>query len=492
MDRLDIASRLFGALDAARIDYVHWKSNEHLAAAINGETDLDLLISSEHDRRFDAVVKDLGFVEIRSPRARYIKGLTGYLGCDDPSQKLLHLDVHYRLILGDRLVKNTHLPLEDWMLDGSGELHGVRVPSPAKEFLILYIRVMLKTTARQLLRGALRAESPLPERIQREASWLAARVDEAEAVDAASTCGLGIAAAELVEFRSRSVQDRLDWLYVAERKRSLGKRLRSYERSPRLSASSRRALLRIRGTQSMRRLGFGIGRRRLVREAPIVAVVGADGAGKTRLTGDLAAWLGTKLAVRHVYFGQPKTGFGFRLLRRGGRLARQSMRAGQPQGIPPAWPVLVRLSQYIDDAKWVVLARRRRRLARAAVAARHSGEVVVAERFPLEDFHSMATPMDGPRLTGVGHSGSHLLGPLEARSYASIEAPDLVLALDTTVDTLRGRKVDLTLEETAAKAAAVQALEQGPGVVVIDAGSVYEHMLAEAKTAVWGAIRAHS
>ena len=489
MDKIEIASSMFNALDAGHVDYVSWKSNEHLAEALRGETDVDLLISSEHHRRFVAIVDRLGFVEMRLPQARHVPGLTGYLGYDGSSGVLLHLDVCYRLILGEQLIKNHHLPLEEWLLTDSDELVGVRVPSPAREFLILYVRAMLKTTARQLFRAARRGGSPFPERIQREASWLAGRIDSSEAIEVAASSDLGIAAEELVEFRSRALERRFDWRYVAERKRSLRQRLRRYERSPRWGALSRKLALRLRTSRPIRMLGFGIGPRRLVRRAPLIAVVGADGAGKTRLTRDLTAWLGGKLVVHHVYFGQPKTGSVFKLLRKLGNVTRWTPRDGRDVRPPTARRLLLRFGRYTDDVNWVVLAKRRRRLAAGARAVCRSGEIVIAERFPLEQFRSMATAMDGPRLVRAEGSFIRLLARAESRSYDSIDAPDLVLALSTDLDTLRERKMDLSMEEHSAKAEAVQALEPGPGVVVIDAGKPYVDVLAEAQASVWRALR---
>ena len=488
MDQIGIASSMFDALDAANVDYVHWKSNEHLAQALRGETDLDLLISSEHDRRFTAVVDRLGFVEIRFPKARRVPGLTGYLGHDDSSGVLLHLDVHYRLILGEQLIKNHHLPLEDWLLTDFDELDGIHVPSPARELLLLYVRAMLKTTARQLLRAARRGRSPLPERIQKEASWLAGRVDPSQAIEAATSSELGIPAPELVEFRLRALERRFDWRYVAERKRSLRKRLRRYERTPRWRALPRKFGLRLRASRPIRRVGFGIGPRRLVGPAPLIAVVGADGAGKTRLTRDLTAWLERKLVVHHVYFGQPKNLSLFKLVKKLAKVARGTPSDGRDARFPTPKRWLVGFGRSTDDVKWVVLATRRRRLADRARAACRSGEIVIAERFPLEEFRSMATPMDGPRLARAEGSVSRLLAWAEARSYDSIDPPDLVLALSTDLDTLRERKVDLSVEEHTPKAEAVQALEPGPGVVVIDAGRPYCDVLAEAQASVWRAL----
>src|SRR5690606_18754127 len=72
-----------------------------------------------------------------------------------------------------------------------------------------------------------------------------------------------------------------------------------------------------------RRLGLGIPPKRLTTRAPFIAVVDADGSGKSRLTTDLAKWLRWKLSVRHLYLGQPKSGFVFKLLNKARQPAPQ-------------------------------------------------------------------------------------------------------------------------------------------------------------------------
>jgi hypothetical protein len=109
--------------------------------------------------------------------------------------------------------------------------------------------------------------------------------------------------------------------------------------------------------------------------------------------------------------------------------------------------------------------------------------VVIAERFPMAEFHDMTVPMDGPRLQPDGPFAG-----TELRLYRAIRSPDLTLVLDADVDTLRARKLDLTLDEHIAKVAAVKRLGGGPGQIVIDSGRPYDEVLLEAKRAIWKAL----
>lgn len=476
-EKLAILNDLIARLDDADVRFVHWKSNEHLAASLEGNTDLDLLVEAGARERFVMVVSGLGFLPMQAPPERTIAGLESFLGMDQATGKLVHLDVHYRLVLGEQLLKNHHLPVEEWLLTKPAELEGVAVPQAEQELLLLYVRCVLKTRSRQIARAIVKGDSPLPARIRKEATWLAERVDDSRLADAVAGSELDITPLEVSDFRQRALDGRLDWRYIVERKRSLVPRLREFQRLPWYSASARRVWLRLRTGRAMRSIGLGLPRRHLPFATPVIAAVGADGSGKTRLTRDLESWLGAKLVVRHVYFGQPKTGLVFKGLNKPGSVARSRAEAGSPG------PLLERFAVYTEAAKWLMLARRRKALARRARAAAACGEVVIAERYPLADFHDMDSPMDGPRLQPNGP-----LSRFEMAQYKAIPAPNLTLVLDTSVEVLRDRKLDLTLDEHVAKVEAVGALAETPTRHTIDAALPYELVLAQAKKVVWEAL----
>ena len=180
MDQLQLTKSLFSALVDAGVPYIHWKSNEHLTAALRGQTDLDLLIRSEDRPAFSSILGRLDFIDMEAAASRHIDGISGHLGFDSATGSLVHLDVYDQLILGERYTKNHHLPVEEWLRTDHGTLHGVAVPEPGREFLLLYVRALLKTSRRQILRAARLGTSPLPDR-----SRLAVRASDEE------RCGCG-------------------------------------------------------------------------------------------------------------------------------------------------------------------------------------------------------------------------------------------------------------------------------------------------------------
>jgi hypothetical protein len=466
---LALVRDVLAELDDEGIRWCHWKSNEHVIAGLRGETDLDLLVSPEAEQACDRILRQHGYVEAVNPPSRRIPGLKDYLGVDPSTGTVSHLHVHHRLVLGERHVKEHHLPLEDWLLSSDERRHGVRVPRPEQELVLLYIRAVLKSDTLSALKDGLRGRSPVPRAIREEIRHLSSRTTEQAVVDALHESGLPLHSADLRDFLRRAAQNRLDAAYLRRAKGDLLRRLRDFERHSHAVASVRRVGYRVRFDSRAQRL-LPVRRKRLSDSGLYIAIVGADGSGKSRLASDLLPWLSRKLDVLPLYFGQPKGQPTWRAIRRARRLiATAPARVGRA-----AW------LDHWDTATWLYLALRRRRLDLAAWRHRRRGGVALAERFPLPEFRTMTLPMDGPRLAGR----TSLAARLEAGCYAAVRRPDLVIALVADLDLLRSRKPETDATEHVGKAAALQQLRPGPGLVVIDAAQPYSEVLLAAKRAI--------
>jgi len=148
-----MASLVAFLTDLQSLQCIHWKSNNHLAAALAGETDLDLLVAQEDAQQFRQLALQYGFKVVISPPAKQFPGVEDYLGFDLATGRLSHLHVYYRLVLGKPFVKNHRLPLEDALLASARRHQSERVmiPSPAWELVVLVARILLKTGTRDLL-----------------------------------------------------------------------------------------------------------------------------------------------------------------------------------------------------------------------------------------------------------------------------------------------------------------------------------------------------
>ena len=57
--------RMLVAFEENNIKYCHWKSNEHLADALTGDTDLDMLFSPSQRSLLDKVLNECGLKRFR-------------------------------------------------------------------------------------------------------------------------------------------------------------------------------------------------------------------------------------------------------------------------------------------------------------------------------------------------------------------------------------------------------------------------------------------
>jgi hypothetical protein len=487
MPVLPLVGELFAALRASDISYCHWKSNVDLARSLSGQADLDLLVEVTQRDAFESLVRALRCVPLVHSGPKHIPGIDDIIGFDETSGQLVHLHVHYCIILGEQRVKNHHLPIERWLLSRAQDRDGVRVPRAEDELLILYIRSLLKSDVQACARAWLgRTPHVYPARIHAELRWLAEQTNDAAVLEACRSSGLGALADGLADFLVRLRSGRLTPGYALRQKRVLLGQLRPFQRFPTLVCLGRKAWLRVRYTR-LAQVVRPLPKKRLIGRGMYLAIAGADGCGKTTLAADLPKWLGWKVQSRSLYFGQPKRSLIVNGTRKVRRLVLRASAAFGKAGLHSVKRVLAGCASLLDSLLWEHIAHHRRGLDARAGTLTARGQVVFAERFPLRDFWDMDAPMDGPRLLAQVAKGG-LSGRLARRElgiYERIRRPDGVIVLSAQLATLRERKPDTALDEHRAKVRAVDALVERGEYDVIDADQPYEQVLLEAKRRVW-------
>lgn len=221
----------------------------------------------------------------------------------------------------------------------------------------------------------------------------------------------------------------------------------------------------------------------------VIAVIGCDGTGKSTLTADLLARLGTKHRIVRRYLGlvSGETGnkikrlpwIGVRLERYLAAKARraQDMRKKLP-GVPTAI-VMYLLSHY---RAWQL-----RRVARLA----QSGVLVITDRFPQAEIPGFN--YDGPGID-ARRSNNRFVRWLAAREQALYERmseyrPALVIRLNIDADTAHARKPDHSLSELRDKSQIMPRLRfNGARILDLDSRAPYPQVLGAALVAIDNAV----
>jgi hypothetical protein len=488
-----------GDLADARVRHCAWKSNDHLLAALAGETDLDLLIDPDDAARFAAVVSRHGLKEaLPSPSAAY-PAVQHYLGLDHETGQLFHLHVHFQLVLGERYVKNHRLPVERELLDGSRALHGVPVPLAELDLGVLVVRALLKYRARDVVKDVLRIRAPgIPAETLAEIAWLRDSRDLEVIRSRLAVLGAVVPVDLVCSFLQVVESDPRSGRELMLLRGRLRRALRERQRRSRLRARTAYSLALWR-CRLRRLLGQG-GERGMTlhRGGTTFALIGADGSGKSTIAGEVACWLGWRLEARVHYMGSkapsPLTNWlylGFRALRRSHRAT--SRRWGE--GSVVARPIAALRDLALASHHLSVALDRRRHYARAAHDAR-AGRIVIFDRHPLACLSGRLEHqlLDGPQIAAVlGPPPGSLMGAIarfEARLYRRFGLPDHLVLLDVDPAAAARRKPDhhLDLIRSKARAAAeLAALARATGahVMCIDANQTLDRVLLDVKRRVW-------
>jgi thymidylate kinase len=341
---------------------------------------------------------------------------------------------YYRIITGESLSKNLHLPFEEMILQNVREEHSIQVPAKSVELVVFTIRMMLKHTSLvELLMLARDWQG-----VKREIEWLM----EAKPTDEA----LNLVAAWLPSVNIGLFSDCIDALKQPApllRRIILGIQLRSqlsiYARNSRIQAW-------LIGIQKFFLMAYG----RLTRSkrgmilqsgGAVIAFVGPEATGKTTLLTATRRWLGEHFVIEQIHAGKPKStlltllpNIFLPLLRsalpmyRPSKINSRQVLAEPSQISPNVYPLL-------SAIRSVFLAYDRRALLSRAFARAANGSIVLCDRYP-----SMSRgASDGPQLQQVvidpkRYPIQSWLARNEKRLYQEIPAPDMVISLHVPLE----------------------------------------------------------
>jgi thymidylate kinase len=480
--------RLFKKLK--KIEYVSWKSNQHLESAFVGKTDFDLLVSAKQKKTFTQILLEEGFVILSSGKSKKASNVVQhFLGYDPAYGNLCHIHVQYQLVLGERYIKNYRLPLEQ-VLFRTHVVHptGLKLARPTWELTLLVIRILLKARFRDVFFSFL-GRQLIPSQMNDELRFLAQQVNDRDFKDHVDKLGKGFAGYEVYEFFRRWKSGTVSRSQFVRLKYRVKSALSRFRRTRGLRAAITYRARSIESTLRALRILSPADKKTLDSGGISIALIGPDGAGKSTLVRDLSKWLGWKLQTHVLYMGSQRPSFltelilwPFRFMRYINKvLSRQYNHRFFRSG------VLVQFEKILEHVYFGLIARDRFTRFKRGKAFMQNGTVVLFDRYPYEPLYSA---MDGPRIKkGAGFLNSKLYR-IEARSYKRIKLPDVVIILYVAPKVAQRRKPEHSLKMLSVKASATASVKAKPGrgVQVVDANRSYAHVLGKIKSIVWHAV----
>ena len=425
--------RLFDELNRTDAEYCHWKSNNKLDEALQGEGDLDLLVSGRSAGKFNAVLSKLDFRLVTTPGWKTHPSIRHYFGFDEQTGRILHLHVYYRLITGGTLVKPYHLPLEQMIFQNLRSCGSVPIPVKAAELVLLVIRKMLEFASV--------VESPFMQReyrrIQVELAWL----DDGDTASEAAELWrrwLPFADVDLFHRSLEALRSNNSHLQLY----GMGRRLHASLRGFSIVSNERRFAA---GSWRFVRFLFHrfFGRRQTIvpmTGGAIIAFVAGDASGKSSMLSKTHQWLGEFLTVETVHAGKPPPTWITAIP----RLLLPLMRTCFPKTRTNT--VEFDLVESNDNSatkrqrsllyviRSTMIAFDQWKLLRKCHAKAAQGRIILSDRYPAANLGGTDGPRVDPSWFPDRGSLKGWFARMEQSLYAAMPKPDLVLLLQVPVE----------------------------------------------------------
>lgn len=458
------------ALDREAIRYCQWKGHWSAHRWSRGYGDVDLLVDHDAAVRFRAIAGQLGFKLAHPEGERQIPGVEHYFGYDPQVPRLLHLHVHYRLLLGEFWKRVYRIPIEHQILQQSVPGQPFRVPSPTHTFLIFVLRMMLRQVGRPLLSAYAR--------------WLSGiQVPLASLEAAADTEEL----AQLLEQHLSPI----DLPFFDRCVRSLEGQSAPVDRFVlpwqlhlRLSAHVRRPPMRSMVTALLEKLlppavasQLTDARMRPSGGGLVVALIGGDGSGKSTCARELHSWLAPVFPSMRAHLGNPPRSL----------LTLVAGAALKLQHNVECWlHRSPRPGSHLELLRHLCTARDRYRLYRRARRFAVSGGIAVCERYPIRPSYVHVAPVIPGLLPRQVSWLARWLERAEASYYHRILAPDVLFVLKLDPELAVLRKPEEPAEYVRARGRIIWETDwSSTRAHLVDASQPLPEVLRHLKTTIW-------
>lgn len=468
---LTICGEIFDKLLKREVNYCHWKSNEHLEEGLDGKTDLDILVSEKHAKKFRDTLTECKCIRVKPQLGSRYPKVEEWIGFDKETGKLIHLHVHFRIITGTKHLKEYMLPWHDLalqtkVLDDTGKVY---IMEPDLELIILYIRIVLKQSRKieEMERFELSRE------YRREISWLKQRIDPKRVAQLADKVW-GNDKEEFIQIILREKNVKKDFVKLQKLARD---KINSVRRGRILNNLQIQAVCRqVITCKLFLKEKWGIvpftTLKTVYGKGCVIAFIGCDGSGKSSVTREICNWLGWKLDSQNFYFGM------------GDRYKKPFVyKLSQNNLFPEPLRKTCSLLFYYGIS---LRCKYMRRLIELYVKR---GGIAICDRYPQTQFKGI---YDGPKIQALRLYDETVLGKffikMEEKNLAEAvsEKADCVFKLILSAELAVQRSPGHNIGEVKRKADITEKLQfPNCDVYKIDVRQPYEKELLQIKEIIW-------
>lgn len=490
---LSSIKRMIDCFEKYNIDYCHWKSNEHLNDALNGDTDLDILFRPNQRDLLENALSEAGLKRFRATPLMQYNAIEDYIGFDKETSKIWHLHLHYRLTIGEKHLKGYTVPWTEHILSrryiAISELGDIYCSNPADEYFLLLVRMALKLRWRDL--GKKIGSDDLV-----EIQWLNGKCKDEEVIEVAKKLIDEQVALEIEKLLNINLEGKNQLLRLQKKLRNKLRVYSSYSNCTSWIKRTQREIFWLFGGIK-RRMGFcsvNANRRISPSGGTVVAILGCDGAGKSTTISYVKKEFNKKIDVYSTYLGSGDGSSS--LLRKPMKLVAKKV-GGKGIGhsvekeIDSGKKTSIKAKVYsFAKVIWAItLAYEKKSKLKKITKARNNGLLVLVDRYPQVEVLGYS---DGPLLSRYS-AGEGLMKKISDWEYdvytsAYINAPDLLVKLMVPTEIAIQRKPEMTVEEIENKKVAVRKIHAGKKEVEIDTNCDLINSVSKVMESIWNEI----
>ena len=502
---LSKSKQLFDSWNTESLSYLHWKGNDHLLEALNGETDLDVLLSKKDKARGYLILEKIGFKRFKSQYGAVYPNVEDWLGFDEETGRLLHLHLHFSLVSGHLGIKEYDLPWTEEAIKTRvrDEITGVFIMDPNLELVSLYTRLITKAN-RKWERKAKRGHFKINYHFAKEIAYVKKRVNW-NTVDNILYRYYGDYKKEFLEIAQSDDMSAQQFLRLHK---IVTKKLAGSLRYSMLSVFLRRIYysLVFPLRNKIRNHGGILITRKVAnpKESFAVAFIGQDGCGKSTITLEIEKWLNWKIDARRFYLGSGehykslmkwlsfkmskiKKKKNYQLPKEKGKCSKHE-EAKSPKNLKSF------IAAILVSWNFLGIARRAYKEVRRADRYMKKGGIPLFDRFPQTQFEGI---YDGPKINhycqqkGINFGIVKWMARKEQGYIDRIQRfqPHLVFKLMLSPEESISRKPFENLEIVTRKHEITQQLQFPNSVVyTVDATQDYQQEIIFIKNQIWKAI----